>query len=86
MTYWTSYSDKEWHYWGGVTYSSDSYDEYAMCACGVNKSCIEQDINCNCDRVNETDDFLQDDGYLEYADHLPIKAFHAGDTGTLTFA
>ena len=83
MTYWKStvFGSTGWHYWGGVPYSSETYDVYPMCACGLNKTCVEPDINCNCDRKDETDDYLQDDGYLEHKQHLPVRAFLAGDTG-----
>ena len=43
-----------------------------------------QALECNCDQTDDTiDAFFQDDGYLEYKDHLPVTVFKAGDTGTV---
>ena len=83
MTFWKTnvHDPVGWHYWGGVPYSYDTYDDYAMCACGLTKSCVEPNINCNCDERDESGDLLQDDGFLEYSQHLPVRGFYAGDTG-----
>ncbi|RUS87810.1 hypothetical protein EGW08_004409 [Elysia chlorotica] len=60
-------------YFGGAAPGSHS------CACGMNSTCVEEDLKCNCDANDEV--WRQDDGYLTYKDDLPVYAFVAGDTG-----
>ncbi|GFS05116.1 SCO-spondin [Elysia marginata] len=60
-------------YFGGAAPGSHS------CACGMNNTCVEEDLKCNCDANDEV--WRQDDGYLTFKDDLPVFAFVAGDTG-----
>ena len=60
-------------YFGGASPGSQS------CACGMNATCVKEDLMCNCD-INDAE-WRQDDGYLTYKDDLPVYAFVAGDTG-----
>ncbi|GFN97240.1 sco-spondin [Plakobranchus ocellatus] len=60
-------------YFGGASPGSRS------CACGMNNTCAEEELKCNCDANDEV--WRQDDGYITYKDDLPVYAFVAGDTG-----
>ena len=60
-------------YFGGAVPGSKS------CACGMNSTCVKEDLVCNCD-INDNQ-WRQDDGYLTFKDDLPVSAFVAGDTG-----
>ena len=51
-------------YWGGAT--KDSYS----CACGMNNSCADNRLACNCDILDNT--WRSDSGYLRYKDDLPV--------------
>lgn len=77
MTFWKDVYGGEQFYWGGVPPDAPM----GMCACGLNDSCVEPGIKCNCDMKEDSDEFQQDDGYITNKDHLPMSAFCAGETG-----
>ena len=64
------------NYWGGGD------PDGSGCACDVDKSCVDPDFVCNCDKNDEV--LREDSGYLTSKDDLPMFGFFAGDTGTLT--
>ena len=62
------------NYWGGGDPHSSG------CACDLDKSCVDSDFVCNCDKNDEV--LREDSGYLTSKDDLPMFGFYAGDTGT----
>ncbi|GFS05101.1 SCO-spondin-like [Elysia marginata] len=59
-------------YFGGASPGSRS------CACGMNNTCVEEDLKCNCDANDLV--WRQDEGDLTFKDDLPVSAFVSGDT------
>lgn len=55
-------------YWGGVP------DGGSGCKCGLTRSCLRKDKLCNCDSLNNR--WVQDSGYIENKDLLPITRMH----------
>ena len=64
------------NYWGGGDPDSSG------CACDLDKSCVDPDFVCNCDKNDNV--LREDSGYLTSKDDLPMFGFYAGDTGTYT--
>ena len=62
------------NYWGGGDPDSSG------CACDLDKSCVDPDFVCNCDKNDNV--LREDSGYLTSKDDLPMFGFYAGDTGT----
>lgn len=70
--YWLSRDDEKMTYWGGATYGN-------RCACGMNNSCADPGIGCNCDKNDYT--WREDSGLLTNKSHLPVSQLRFGDTG-----
>ena len=71
--WWVSRDGKKMTYWGGG--NSVPY----MCACGLNGSCAEPSIRCNCDKNDYV--WREDSGLLTNKSHLPVTQLRFGDTG-----
>ena len=69
--WWVSSDGKKMTYWGGE--NSVPY----MCACGLNGSCAEPSIRCNCDK----NEHVWRSGLLTNKSHLPVIKPRFGDTG-----
>ena len=72
-TFWENRNNEPMDYWGGAA------PDTASCACGMDGSCQNSTVLCNCD-LNDAQ-WRMDDGYLTYKDDLPVAKFRAGDTG-----
>ena len=70
----TSRDERQMNYWGGGDPDSSG------CACDLDKSCVDPDFVCNCDKNDNV--LREDSGYLTSKDDLPMFGFYAGDTGT----
>ena len=60
-------------YWGGADPGS------GKCACGMNKTCVRPNLNCNCDKNDKV--WREDSGLLTDKTYLPVKELRFGDTG-----
>ena len=70
--WWVSRDDDKMTYWGEAT-------ENGKCACGMNNTCANPTLGCNCD---ENDNELREDsGFLTNKSKLPVKQLRFGDTG-----
>ena len=72
--WWVSRDNVKMTYWGGAT-PADSY----KCACGVNNTCANSSLGCNCDKNDE--ELRNDSGLLTEKSHLPVLQLRFGDTG-----
>jgi len=70
---WTSWDGKNHLNWAEGTGNG-------MCKCGMTKSCIMKDKNCNCDNNDVKVDTF-DDGYITDKAQLPIIQMAFGDMG-----
>ncbi|XP_053309785.1 contactin-associated protein 1 [Spea bombifrons] len=71
-SFWMGRNNERHFYWGS------SSPGIQRCACGLEKSCADPNLFCNCDA-----DHLQwryDKGILSYRDHLPVTQVVVGDT------
>lgn len=63
---WMGFDDKLHYYWGG------SGGKRGYCACGINRTCSNPQMNCNCDSERFVQN-LEDRGYLTIKEHLPVR-------------
>ncbi|KAK6188476.1 hypothetical protein SNE40_004643 [Patella caerulea] len=67
---------------GGIAdYFSGALPGTASCACGMDDTCADPGLLCNCD-MNDAQ-WREDSGYLTFKPDLPVTEFRAGDTGGL---
>ncbi|KAL9989349.1 hypothetical protein ACROYT_G003890 [Oculina patagonica] len=71
--WWVSRDSAEMKYWGGAETGS------GKCACGMNNSCEDEQLACNCDMNDNV--WREDSGLLTDKAHLPVKQLRFGDTG-----
>ena len=72
--WWVSRDSNKMTYWGGASPGSGKY------ACGMNKSCDNPSVGCNCAKNDGV--WRNDSGFLSYKNHLPVKQLRFGDTTT----
>ena len=70
--WWVSRDGDNMTYWGGAT-------ENGKCACGMNKTCANRNLGCNCDTNDKK--WREDSGFLTDKTKLPVKQLRFGDTG-----
>ena len=70
--WWVSRDDDKMTYWGGAT-------ESGKCACGMNNTCANNNLGCNCDENDKK--WREDSGFLTNKTKLPVKQLRFGDTG-----
>ena len=73
--WWVSRDGNDMKYWGGA---SPSPNRKQICACGMNNSCADPGLGCNCDKNNNV--WREDSGLLTDKIHLPVKQLRFGDT------
>ena len=71
--WWVSRDSVKETYWGGAEPGS------GKCACGMNSTCVDTDLVCNCDKNDNR--WREDSGLLTDKTHLPVKQLRFGDTG-----
>ncbi|XP_078366921.1 neurexin-4-like isoform X2 [Oculina patagonica] len=71
--WWESRDSVMMTYWGGAEPGS------GKCACGMNNSCADTHLACNCDKNDNV--WREDSGLLTDKTHLPVKKLRFGDTG-----
>ncbi|XP_028660673.1 contactin-associated protein-like 5 [Erpetoichthys calabaricus] len=71
FTWWYGRTNELQAYWGGAEPGSQ------MCACGLNRDCIDTNRYCNCD--SDRKEWTNDTGYLSYKDDLPVTGIIIGD-------
>ena len=59
-------------YWGGASPESNK------CACGMNNTCAEKGVFCNCDKNDQV--WREDSGLLTHKSDLPASQLRFGDT------
>ena len=70
--WWVSRDSAKMTYWGGAEPGS------GKCACGMNSSCADTSLPCNCNKNDEV--WREDSGLLTDKTHLPVKQLRFGDT------
>jgi len=73
--WWVSRDSANMTYWGGAAPGS------GKCACGMNSSCAESKVACNCDANDQ--ERREDSGFLTDKAHLPVKQLRFGDIGVV---
>lgn len=74
FAWWHSRNDEAMQYWGGVASSNIN-----KCACGLNGSCANPNLGCNCDANDGV--WRVDSGLLTDKSDLPVLKLKFGDTG-----
>ena len=70
--WWVSRDNDNMTSWGGAT-------EKGKCACGMNKTCANPNLGCNCDKNDN--EWREDSGLLTDKTKLPVIQLRFGDTG-----
>ena len=70
--WWVSRDGDKMTYWGGAT-------ENGKCACGMNNTCANSTLGCNCDENDNK--WREDSGFLTNKTKLPVIQLRFGDTG-----
>ena len=70
--WWVSSDSTKMTYWGGASPGSDK------CACGMNNSCADSELACNCDKNDKV--WREDSGLLTDKTKLPVIELRFGDT------
>ena len=73
MGWWVGRTNQTMNYWGGSEVGT------GKCACGLDMSCVNPNLFCNCDSQATTE--LKDAGYLTRKEFLPVLRMEFGDTG-----
>ncbi|KAM4626900.1 contactin-associated protein-like 5 [Discoglossus pictus] len=71
-TWWFGRGNERHTYWGG------SVPGLQQCGCGMEESCIDMRHYCNCDA--DKHEWMNDIGFLNYKDHLPVSQIMITDT------
>uniref|UniRef100_A0A5F8GBP9 Contactin associated protein 1 n=1 Tax=Monodelphis domestica TaxID=13616 RepID=A0A5F8GBP9_MONDO len=72
FSFWIGRNEEQHFYWGG------SQPGIQRCACGLDKSCVDPTLYCNCDA--DEPQWRTDKGLLTFVDHLPVTQVVVGDT------
>lgn len=70
--WWMSRDSIKMTYWDGADANSDK------CACGIERTCVNRTLRCNCDTNDE--EWREDSGLLTNKTHLPVRQLRFGDT------
>ena len=71
--WWVSRDSTKMTYWGGASPGS------GKCACGMNNTCGDSKLACNCDKNDKK--WREDSGLLTDKTKLPVIQLRFGDTG-----
>ncbi len=71
--WWVGRTNQSMDYWGGSEVGT------GKCACGLDMTCANPNLFCNCDSQFTTE--LKDAGYLTRKEYLPVLRMEFGDTG-----
>ena len=71
--WWVSRDSTKMTYWGGASPGS------GKCACGMNNTCADSKLACNCDKNDRK--WREDSGLLTDKTKLPVIQLRFGDTG-----
>ncbi|CAF1038539.1 unnamed protein product [Rotaria sp. Silwood1] len=71
--WWVGRTNQTMDYWGGSEIGT------GKCSCGLDMSCANPNLFCNCDSQFTTE--LKDGGYLTRKEYLPVLRVEFGDTG-----
>ena len=71
--WWVGRTNQTMDYWGGSEIGT------GKCSCGLDMTCANPNLFCNCDSQFTTE--LKDAGYLTRKEYLPILRVEFGDTG-----
>ncbi|XP_043856724.1 contactin-associated protein 1 [Dromiciops gliroides] len=72
FSFWIGRNEEQHFYWGG------SQPGIQRCSCGLDKSCVDPTLYCNCDA--DEPQWRTDKGLLTFVDHLPVTQVVVGDT------
>lgn len=72
--WWVGRTNQSMDYWGGSEIGT------GKCACGLDLTCINPNLFCNCDSQLLME--LKDGGFLTRKEYLPVLRVEFGDTGT----
>uniref|UniRef100_A0A2K5KD93 EGF-like domain-containing protein n=1 Tax=Colobus angolensis palliatus TaxID=336983 RepID=A0A2K5KD93_COLAP len=75
-SFWIGRNEEQHFYWGG------SQPGIQRCACGLDRSCVDPALYCNCDA--DQPQWRTDKGLLTFVDHLPVTQVVIGDTNRST--
>ncbi|CAF1408646.1 unnamed protein product [Adineta ricciae] len=71
--WWVGRTNQSMDYWGGSEVGT------GKCSCGLDMTCANPNLFCNCDSQMATE--LKDAGYLTRKEFLPVLRVEFGDTG-----
>jgi hypothetical protein len=71
--WWVGRTNQTMDYWGGSEIGT------GKCSCGLDMTCANPNLFCNCDSQFPTE--LKDAGYLTRKEYLPVLRVEFGDTG-----
>lgn len=71
--WWVGRTNQTMDYWGGSEIGT------GKCACGLDMTCANPNLFCNCDSQFTTE--LKDTGFLTRKEYLPVLRVEFGDTG-----
>lgn len=71
--WWVGRTNQTMDYWGGSEVGT------GKCSCGLDMTCANPNLFCNCDSQMATE--LKDTGYLTRKEYLPVLRVEFGDTG-----
>ncbi|CAF3909050.1 unnamed protein product [Rotaria magnacalcarata] len=71
--WWVGRTNQTMDYWGGSEIGT------GKCSCGLDMTCANPNLFCNCDSQFTTE--LKDAGYLTRKEYLPVLRVEFGDTG-----
>jgi hypothetical protein len=73
LGWWVGRTNQTMDYWGGSEIGT------GKCSCGLDMTCANPNLFCNCDSQAPTE--LKDAGYLTRKEYLPVLRVEFGDTG-----
>jgi hypothetical protein len=73
--WWVGRTNQIMDYWGGSDIGT------GKCACGLDMTCVNPNLFCNCDSQLLTE--LKDTGFLTRKEFLPVLKVEFGDTGPI---
>ena len=76
--WWVGRTNQTMDYWGGSEIGT------GKCSCGLDMTCINPNLFCNCDSQFTTE--LKDTGFLTRKEFLPVLRVEFGDTGKRRFS
>lgn len=79
LIYWFNrWGTQQMSYWGNATTSSE-WGNRMVCECGLNRSCVDTALPCNCDKADGI--WHRDSGFLSNSNDLPVTSLVIGSSG-----